>query len=625
MKYLLSLVLILSLAAFSSHPVQAAALSDTFGIIGAVPSLGGDAAKQQATDMIVNLGMGWTRQEFTYQNPMDFSAYDAASVKLKSRSIQTLGLLVYPGVDRTHDDWKSYVQSVVGHFSDIPAWEIMNEADNYLSGADYTVYLREARDIIKTLNPSATIVLSGITSRVETPNFWHGVAAAGGWTLFDIAGLHVYHAGNPEKVNFGGGDLLAEYDRAIGALRKNGGGKKIWITEMGYEASDMGNENQANWLVRALVMTRSVSIVEKIFIYRLYDDSRATYGLAGADLTTRPAFDRIKELISQIGTRGVATRLYPTNTVVLDAYDRVNGWKTDATTNGSLVLSGVDGHNGQAMKLNYDFSNDKAYAVAQKSIPIIGQPQALAAWIYGDDSGNVWKLRFKDARGETFQTDLGTTTAGWSYKQFVIGQDVAYVSWDGDGKVDYPISFDSFVVDRQGGSASASGLVDDLIAINSDADLYSFLFGDLVAYWKATGSTTSVLCGASRHFGEIPAYVNAVSCSDTPKTAVTAAPKAAAATAAPKSAKLVVDKSKSTSRPAVSATLATTPSSDTTPSQSPPVTSSTPSVLPKKATAKNYNRRFGLVAVMAGLALTVLLGYRLKARLAYSHSRKQSE
>ena len=169
------------------------------------------------------------------------------------------------------------------------------------------------------------------------------------------------------------------------------------------------------------------------------------------------------------------------------------------------------------MKISYNFSADAAYSIAEQNIAISGTPTALGAWFYGDDTKNIWKFRFKDKNGETFQTDLGSISSGWSYKQFSIGTDTAWVSWGGDGKIDFPISFNSFVIDRQsGGAASASGKVDELKAITGSSDLYAYLYGSTIGWWKASGSDNAELCGTSRSFNETPQYANNVNCSETP-------------------------------------------------------------------------------------------------------------
>lgn len=203
------------------------------------------------------------------------------------------------------------------------------------------------------------------------------------------------------------------------------------------------------------------------------------------------------------------------------------------------------------MKMAYNFNANQAYAVAERALPIDGTPSALAIWIKGDNTGNIWKFRFKDKNGETFQTDLGPIADSWTYKQFTLGADSAIVSWDGNGVIDYPISFNAVVLDRQSGSASGEGVIDDIVAITGGADLFAYQFGDTVAYWKVSGSGSAVLCGASRDFKEEPSYASGVSCTDTPKT--DSSSSTTTAKASPKSkaslvAKVAVDAAKSVYR-----------------------------------------------------------------------------
>ncbi|GEM_PF-1664211 len=554
---LVALILTFNAYPFELQPTPYQAMSifasgaSEFGVVGAVPSLSSDSSKQAAIDKISGAGFGWMRHEFTYANPVDFTPYDAANSKAKAAGIKTLALLAYPGADKSHDEWKAFVTSVVGHYgADVAAWEIMNEADNYLSASDYVTYLQEARDIIKGINSGAKIVATGITSRQQATSFWDGIASAGGWGMFDAIGLHVYHSGNPEKVNFGGGDLVGELDRVVGNINKNGGGKTIWITEMGYRSTSEGEQGQANYLARALLMSRSVSSVERIFIYRLWDGD--AYGLLTSSLAEKPSYGRVKSVIENISGKGSGSKLSPQTKSTLDNFDAVSSkWDTTPTSNGSTALSTTTGYSGNGMKISYNFTADAAYAVAEQNIPISGTPSAIAVWINGDNTINVWKFRFKDKNGETFQTDLGSIASGWSYKQFSIGTDTAFTSWGGDGNIDFPIAFNAIVIDRQGGAASASGVVDELVAITGSADLYAYLFGSTVAWWKASGTDTATLCGSSREFREDPQYAGNVNCGDTPTA--TTAQGASSTTAKKKSttttktvvAKVAIDKTKS--------------------------------------------------------------------------------
>lgn len=497
---------------------HAATLRQEFGAVSFISSLSA-GSRSAGVAALSDAGLGWAREEVTYSPDIDFAPYDDAIDRLRGAGVRILVLLTYPGNDRSHDDWKTYVDTVVTRYADrVDAWEIMNEADNYLSASDYVTYLTEAHEIIGAKDASSTIVSTGITSRIEATSYLDGIAAAGGWGKFDAVGLHVYHSGYPEKVNFGGGNLTAEFSRIAGVIAKHGS-KKIWVTETGYRSDVDGNTNQANWLARSLVMARGVAAVDKVFVYRLYDHGEG-YGLTTSNLGEKDAFARVRDITGYLGGRGTGTQLFPQEKATLDSFSSSpGGWSPERSVNAGVVLESATGYSGNGLRIKYDFSADSAYALVEKSGLSAGDATAFAAWIYGDDTSNVWKFRFVDAKGETFQVDLGSIASGWQYKQFTIGQDTAMVHWDGDGTIDYPVSFRGIVVDRQGSTgASGSGIVDELIAIRGSADLYAYQFGDAVAYWKAQGESSASLCGASRQFTESPAYATGVDCADTPVT-----------------------------------------------------------------------------------------------------------
>ncbi len=244
------------------------------------------------------LGVGWAREEYTYSDAVNFAPYDAAYSRLRAANIKILGLLTYSS-GKSHAQWRTYVTSVVNHFPSVPAWEIMNEADNYLSPADYVPFLKEAHDIIKARNSSSKVILSGITARVESPNFWNGVAAAGGWGYFDAAGLHVFHNTDPYHDSYNNGTLAQEIQHAIDSLNHNGGGKKIWLSEFGWDSNKFGTDNQATWFSQGLPIVHNFSEVEKIFIFRMYDQGNGL-GLLTSSFAEKPAFGAVKDTISRI-------------------------------------------------------------------------------------------------------------------------------------------------------------------------------------------------------------------------------------------------------------------------------------------------------------------------------------
>ena len=82
---------------------------------------------------------------------------------------------------------------------------------------------------------------------------------------------------------------------------------------------------------------------------------------------------------------------------------------------------------------------------------IDGSPKELGVRIDGDGSGNSVRLRFTDATGQTFQVHGGTMPEKKTYFFSFPLDGVGAGHWGGanDGKVTYPIRFDSLLIDGQ--------------------------------------------------------------------------------------------------------------------------------------------------------------------------------
>jgi len=283
-----------------------AASADSYGAVTFVSSLPSSSNKTLVASKIASAGMGWAREEYTYP-VVDYAPYDSAYSKLKGQGFQILGLLTYPG-GISHDEWKSYVNKVVGHFPGVSAWEVMNEADNYLSPADYAVFLREAHQIIKAKG-NATVVCSGLTARKEVYPFWTGLRDAGGWDSFDVIGLHMFHDGSPFEDSYNNGTFSQEIQKVINTV----GDKPIWITELGYDSNNYGSANQASWLVESLKIARNYPQVYKVFIFRAYDHGNGL-GLLSSSFAEKESYVAVKNwLLNGDAPEEVAT---PEPTVV---------------------------------------------------------------------------------------------------------------------------------------------------------------------------------------------------------------------------------------------------------------------------------------------------------------------
>lgn len=487
---------LLALALASGLLVPGTAAAGSFGVGGYV--VNGEARADRVGEL-ADLRASLTREEFAY-NGVNYGTADDGVDRLRASSIEILGLLAYHGDRPSVADWKSFVTTVATRYQGkIQAWEIMNEVDNAMSGSDYAPYLQASHDALKAVDGGNRVIVSGLTGRSEAVSFWNGLYDAGGGSWFDALGLHPYRDRAPEVVAYNTGDFVGTLELAANAIRRHGGGKTIWLTEFGYRAGSVGDDNQANWLARSYLLARTVPEVEKVIMYRLTDAGGDSWGITG-----RPAYARYKEVVGPLTNADRPKSVSITSQTVVDPFDGTSGWVTSQSSNAELTVGDTAGSTNGGLKLEYRFHADSAFVQAEKEIPISGEPGSIGVFAKGPETTSVLKLRIKDRTGETFQIDLGKLTSDWRFFNFVFGRDTAITSWGGDGTIDYPIRFNSFIYERMGGQASGTVSVDELQVTGGTADLYAYTFGNTLAYWKTTGSTRTSLCGEEREIGEAP-------------------------------------------------------------------------------------------------------------------------
>ena len=122
----------------------------------------------------------------------------------------------------------------------------------------------------------------------------------------------------------------------------------------------------------------------------------------------------------------------------------------------SLASGRGDNRGLKGFKLNYQFEPGWKFIrlISQRerglqSIP--GQPKSLGLWVYGDQSSNYIRLRFKDATGQVFQpTAERVYWHGWKYITFPMkGENINHWGGAADGKIHYPIQWDTlFLLDN---------------------------------------------------------------------------------------------------------------------------------------------------------------------------------
>jgi hypothetical protein len=92
---------------------------------------------------------------------------------------------------------------------------------------------------------------------------------------------------------------------------------------------------------------------------------------------------------------------------------------------------------------------------------IEGKPAALGVWIHGDGKGNIPRLRFVDASGQTWQPDGEPITwTGWKWVTFPLDGSRSG-RWGGadDGVIHYPICWDALFLLDSAGRRESEGVI----------------------------------------------------------------------------------------------------------------------------------------------------------------------
>ncbi|BCM92542.1 hypothetical protein IAD21_04424 [Abditibacteriota bacterium] len=112
---------------------------------------------------------------------------------------------------------------------------------------------------------------------------------------------------------------------------------------------------------------------------------------------------------------------------------------------------------GPVLKLSYRFAPGWKFANIQPLnetwAKIDGHPKRLGMWVYGDNSGQILRMRFSDSEGQTFQPN-GTPInwKGWRYYSFPLDGTGGHWGGANDGQVRGTIKVESlFLLDSAGG------------------------------------------------------------------------------------------------------------------------------------------------------------------------------
>ena len=273
-----------------------------------------------------SLGVKWMRVEFIRNwnvgDVINFSAYDQIVDRAAAHGIQILGLLDYQTKQWSEkSDWESpswqasfvdRVEEIVSHFAGrINCWEIWNEEDlpEYrIDPAPYGRLLTDVYDAIKVIDPNASVVFGGLSNAWGTggakdyliavynsPAFSSYYSQHGIYP-YDIMAVHPYcWTCDPETYL---ADALNNNIKAVMNLYGDED-KKVWLTELGWNSNDVGEQNQADYLTSSYEICRTLTdpaypelgpYIRTYSWFKYNDDVTGGFGLIREDETKKPSY-----------------------------------------------------------------------------------------------------------------------------------------------------------------------------------------------------------------------------------------------------------------------------------------------------------------------------------------------
>jgi len=267
--------------------------------------------------------VGMAREEFEWKRvepaPGDFewAKFDQAVELERAHGIAIVGKLVYGSPwDNTApkgtptdtavkyppsniQNYVDYAVATVHRYKDrVHTWEIWNEEN--IAGfwhpapdpARYTQLLKATYSAIKAEDPTATVVLGGLSTGPDA-SFLQGIRDNGGWGSFDVLAIHSYVTGTPDG---------SAYERWITAAKNivaSYGSKPIWITEFGWSSNTgsggTSTSNQNQYLERAYEIAAQAGVAGN-FWFELVNrgtntsDVSQNWGVLNSDLSAKPAY-----------------------------------------------------------------------------------------------------------------------------------------------------------------------------------------------------------------------------------------------------------------------------------------------------------------------------------------------
>ena len=284
----------------------------------------------------IRIDINWAQIQYAGQGTYYWTAIDAAVQHAEAAGLQVLGTIAYTptwarpaGQSSMYNpdpsQYAGFASAAVAHYSamGVHTYEIWNEEN--ISGfwhpapnpATYTTLLKAAYPAIKAADPTATVVLGGMSPAAtdgtdySPPDFLAAIYADGGHGYFDAVGIHPYcipaypgdaQSWSPWYQMYGTPTNLRSLMVANGD-----GGKLIWGTEFGAPTNGpagstfVSQATQAAMITRAYQLWSTYSWAGPLFVYDGRDMGTSTstsqnfFGLSNYDFSPKPSLRRLPE------------------------------------------------------------------------------------------------------------------------------------------------------------------------------------------------------------------------------------------------------------------------------------------------------------------------------------------
>jgi hypothetical protein len=225
--------------------------------------------------------------------------------------IKIIGLLLRTDLAPDNvDAWGNWVYNTVNEFkSYVHVWEMWNEPnlDKFFPGKDpvkYTNFLKRGYTEAKLADPTCFVLGGSIAfTHSYAQNFLKIMYHNGANNYMDALSWHPYCTPYaPDDLSSPNPFIKLADIRNI-MVQNGAADKKIWITEVGWTSNDdgqVGEQNQANYLVQALNIAKNWGWVDTFIIYNWKDSSSSgtgTKGLLHTDYSPKPAYYAVKDFI----------------------------------------------------------------------------------------------------------------------------------------------------------------------------------------------------------------------------------------------------------------------------------------------------------------------------------------